>query len=96
MSGLIVERQGECIKCGACCFEANCPHFDIPTRTCLIYETREQYCEQCKKDHSICVRWPVYPVKFSKPQCGYKFIIRGTQLEAIRMELVNEKSEVII
>ena len=91
MTEIIVERTGECLKCGVCCFENRCPHFNAAERSCDIYDTRDKFCETCKRDHAVCIAWPVYPVIFAKPFCGYRFKVRGTELEVIRMETVKRE-----
>lgn len=83
-------RTGECNRCGQCCIDKECPHFKwvngIPT--CLVYDKRDQECEECKKrlgkddkpdrsfTHKCCINFPDHPGLqcLKNGKCGFKFI----------------------
>ena len=72
--------EAHCRRCGLCCYEKEyrgrtvvtsfsrpCPHLDLSSRLCTVYENRFDVCAQCKKMtilHAMFVRW-------LPPTCGY-------------------------
>ena len=55
-------RQGECLKCGSCCVDEDCEHFDPPL--CKIHD---------QKRPPKCEWFPeAPPIIFEK--CGYYFM----------------------
>lgn len=80
-------RVGECNRCGHCCVIDKCPHFKFVNglATCLIYDKRDQICEECSAKrtgpnkyvtHKVCVGFPEHPHMrcLKTGQCGYKFV----------------------
>ena len=69
-----------CRRCGLCCYEKEyrgravvtnfsrpCPHLDLPSRQCAVYESRFETCAGCRKMtilHAMFVHW-------LPPTCGY-------------------------
>jgi len=58
-------RQGECIRCGQCCVNEDCEHFEMGVpATCKIHDgERPPRCEWFPEDP---------PIVFEK--CGYYFL----------------------
>jgi len=83
-------RTGECNRCGQCCIDEKCPHIAKVKGvwTCLIYDKRDQDCEECNKlfgvegraggsrNHKVCINFPDHPFLncLKSGKCGYKFI----------------------
>ncbi len=84
INGISFNRCGTCNRCGICCKDEQCPHYVIVNNlpSCLIYDKREQKCEECSKirkkyiDHKICIKFPDHPwlKVIKKKECSYKFI----------------------
>jgi uncharacterized cysteine cluster protein YcgN (CxxCxxCC family) len=68
-----------CRRCGLCCYEKEyrgnilvtthrpCPHLDVSSRLCTVYENRFDACARCRKMtilHALFVSW-------LPPTCGY-------------------------
>ncbi|OFW53983.1 MAG: hypothetical protein A2163_07890 [Actinobacteria bacterium RBG_13_35_12] len=79
-------RSGECNRCGQCCISDKCPHFKWVdgVATCLIYDKRDQECEECKIKlgkqgksftHKVCINYPDHPFLncLKTGKCGYSF-----------------------
>ena len=95
--GIKFNRSGSCNRCpkekeAPCCL--GCPHFKNieGVNTCLIYDKREQICEECsigrpiKRTHINCINFPDHPwlgvIKNGK--CIYKFeTINSTELSKL-------------
>ena len=68
-----IVRVGKCLRCGYCCTGANCEHFI--NGLCAIHDHKPEECRLA----------PVYPVRKGNPDCGYRFYVKGTDLEAIEI-----------
>jgi len=69
-----------CRRCGRCCYEKHvrgarvitdwhrpCPHLDVKSGSCRVYEKRFDLCGACRKMtlvHALFTRW-------LPPECGY-------------------------
>ncbi|MGA2640027.1 MAG: YkgJ family cysteine cluster protein [Spirochaetia bacterium] len=72
--------EAHCRRCGLCCYEKEyrgssvvtnfnrpCPHLDLSSRLCTVYESRFETCAQCRKMtilHAMFVPW-------LPSSCGY-------------------------
>ena len=59
------KRRGECLKCGWCCQNEDCEHFDKDKKTCAIYGQENRP----KK----CIIFPSGP-PITHSKCGYYFL----------------------
>ena len=81
--GIPFKRTGSCNRCGLCCVNEPCGHYEVieGLPTCLIYHTRDQKCEACSTregkdvDHSMCIRFPEHPWLnvMRNNECSYRF-----------------------
>ena len=82
-------RTGECNRCGQCCIDKKCLHFVWVkgVATCLIYNKRDQDCEECSAElirlgkakrynHKVCINFSNHPFLhcLKSGKCGYNFI----------------------
>ena len=73
MENIVIVRTGGCKACGYCCTGAGCEHFI--NGLCAIHDHKPDECQLA----------PEYPMRKANPDCGYRFLIKGTDLEAIEI-----------
>lgn len=77
------KREGTCNRCGICCVDDQCSHYQVvdSVPTCLIYNERHKVCAEHSAesgrdiDHSVCIRFPDHSwLKVIKEtECSYTF-----------------------
>ena len=85
-----IVKTGECKCCGYCC-PLTCPHFINENGLCADHETKNEYCSICDQTHEDCIDAPNYPMRKWNPECGYRFYVKGTDLEAISVEVTKKQ-----
>ena len=61
------KRQGECNRCGDCCVNENCEHFEVGSlATCKIYDSPDRPLK--------CRLFPEMPSLKPNKRCGYYFL----------------------
>ena len=79
---LEIIRTGSCKQCGFCCPD-DCPH--LKNNLCEIHGRQGEFCSECNDTHQICVDAPPFPMRKGNPDCGFRFLVKGTDLEAIEI-----------
>lgn len=90
---IVIERIGECKRCGFCCgfvdgkiTEGACRHL-LPNGSCAIWDKRDEYCPECGHDHKNCIENPKFPLNKLNPNCGYRFIHKESGALVLNIEL---------